>query len=144
MSLDSLTDKQYQFTLNYIKHGYNAYQAAIASGYSEKYARVQAPGLINHPPIFERIAKAHQALELKRMEELTITISDKAHMLMRIINDVMPQEGEIKRQYYKSALQAIDMLNKMSGHYAPTKSLSVNVETTRAKIKEAKRIYNEY
>jgi phage terminase small subunit len=142
--MDKLTERQSLFVLNYIKSGYNAYNAGIASGYSEQYSRTNASKLLNHPIIFEHILKAHQRSEMEKMEELKCAASDMAVKLLRIIDDIMPEEGEIKRTHYRHALAAIDMLNKMRGSYAPAKSFTVNVETTHKRLKDARQAYDEY
>jgi terminase small subunit-like protein len=143
--LDKLTERQHNFTLNYIKNGFNAYQAAMDAGYSPLFSRTRASTMINHPIILDQVTKAHQKMQVERMNELSITLADKAKMLMRIIEDIIPSDGsEPKRQYYKDALKAINELNKMAGHHAPDRKLSINVDTTKERMIEARKQYEEY
>lgn len=141
-----LTQKQYNFTLNYIKNGFNAYQASLDAGYSQTFATVKSGQLITHPEIKKRIAKAYQAVEVKNHNTLCMSITDKAKVLDRIIRAVVPLDETlpVDKEYMKDAIRAIAELNKMSGDYAPDKRLSVTVDATKERLREAKRVYEEY
>jgi hypothetical protein len=54
---DGLTAKQFNFVVNYVANGGNATQAAIAAGYSELSARVQAHGLLSLPHVAAAIQR---------------------------------------------------------------------------------------
>ncbi len=144
--MSKLTQKQYDFTLNYIKNGFNAYQAAIDAGYSETFSRIKAPSLIHNPIIHARVTKAYQAVEMQQMKALCMSISDKAKVLDRIIRAVVPlDESEpVNMKYASEAIKAVQELNKMSGDYAPDKRLSITVDATKEKLKEVRRVYDEY
>ena len=140
-----LTPMQYAFCSEYVKNGFNGYQAAIHAGYSESYANTQIGTLINNPIIRERLAEAYTKLDSKQIDTLAITFADKADILLRIIHDVIPKDGsEPKRQYYKDAIKAMSELNKMQGDYAPEKRLSMTVNATLDKLNEVRKAYDEY
>lgn len=144
--MDKLTQKQYDFTVNYIKNGFNAYQAALEAGYSDNYARFKAPGLINHPSINNRITKAYQQVEIEERRTLCMTIRDKAKVLDRIIRAVVPldESQPVNMKFANEAIKAISELNKMQGDYAPDKRLSITVDATKDRLLEARKQYEEY
>ena len=140
-----LTEKQSKFVSNYIKNGFNAYQAAISAGYSHNYANVGTGELTQHPIIKAKIERAVARLDEVMEEKLAITLQHKAKVLAQIIYDIIPQDGSApKRKYYKYAINALAELSKMQGHYAPDKTLKVTVDATKEKLEEVKRQYKEY
>jgi phage terminase small subunit len=141
-----LTDMQYNFVLNYVRNGFNAYQAARSSGYSEDTAKAEAYKLLAKPLVKQHIAKAQEKVDQQRLNKLYLTMEQKAKVLTRIIYDVVPKDKtqEPKREYYKDALKAISEMNKMQGDYAPEKRLSLTVDATKDKLKEINKQYEEY
>jgi phage terminase small subunit len=140
-----LTPMQYVFCSEYIKNGFNAYKAALTAGYSESYANCKAGELIKHPNIQERLVKAYEKMETKQLDKLAISFTDKANILLSIINDIIPKDGsEPKRQYYKDAIKAMSELNKMQGDYAPDKRMNMTINATLDKLQEARKAYDEY
>lgn len=136
---------QYSFCSEYIKNGFNAYQAAVTAGYSERYALTQTKKLIQNPSIHDRLTKAYAKAEDKMVSQLGITFVDKANILLRIINDIIPQDGsEPKRKYYKDAIKAMSELNKMQGDYAPDKRMNMTINATLDKLSDARKAYDEY
>jgi|SRR5579859_592903 hypothetical protein len=145
MKNDKLTQKQYNFVTNYIKNGFNARQAALSAGYSESFSTSgSVTQLIALPQIKERILSAYQTVELARQQELCLAISEKATILKQIIYDIVPKQGEPKRDLYPVAIKAIAELNKMQGDYAPEKRLAVTVDATKDKLKDISKLYKEY
>ena len=140
----NLTQMQHNFVINYIKNGFNAYQAAVQAGYSEHVANTQTQYLVSNPVIKDRIAKAYDKIDTKLMKELRITMEDKMKVLSRIIYDIVPEDDEPKRSLYKVAISAMTELNKMQGDYAPDKRLSVTVDATKERLAEVKRQYEEF
>lgn len=140
-----LTPKQQSFVINYIKNGFNGYQAMVDAGYSHTVARVKVTSMLDNPNIKQRLAKAYQKVEARHELMLCMSIQDKAKILTQIIYDIVPQDGsEPKRDYYKDALKAINELNKMQGDYAPDKRLNVTVDATKERLLEARRQYEEF
>lgn len=137
MEIKKLTEKQYRFVSYYIKNGFNAYQAARDAGYSQTYADAQAYNLVNHPSIKEHITHACQ----QAIKTTAITFEWKLNILREIINRFSNSSSP---QDARAAIAAIAELNKMTGDYAPAKKVSLNVDTTRARLDEAKRVYEEY
>lgn len=143
--MQTLTQKQSNFVIEYIKNGFNAYQAALSVGYAKNSAIVQSSALVRHPIIAKRIAKAYEVAEKKAINKLAMPIAERSRILSQIIYDIIPKDGsEPKRQYYKDALKAIDMLTKMSGDYAPERRLSMTVDATQKRLNESKKIYEDY
>ncbi len=140
-----LTDMQYKFISAYCHNGFNAKEAALTAGYSENYARIKACLLLDHPKIKPHIQKIKTRITVDMEDRLMISLADKCNVLSRIIYDILPQDGsQPKREHYQKAMQAIDILNKMQGHYMPDKRLNVTVDTTKERLLEAKRIYKEF
>lgn len=137
-----LTQKQYEFCNEYIKNGFNAYQAALKAGYSESYANVKAPLLLEHPLIKPRLARAYQRAD----NSMTVSWEWKIEKLQRIIDDIVPLDKSlpIKHKHAANAIKAISELNKMSGDYAPDKRLSVTVDATKDKLIEINKEYEEF
>lgn len=139
-----LTEMQQNFVLNYINNGFNVKQAALTAGYSESYSHVHSYKLLAHPIIQKKIEKACRIVEASQNRVLQITIHDKAKKLLRIIDDILPDDGEPKREYYKDAISAMKELNKMQGDYAPDKRLNLTVDATRERLEEARKQYKDY
>lgn len=142
--MTKLTDMQFKFIQNYVSNGFNGYQAAIEAGYSESYALCKTPALIKHPLVKQEIAKAYIAIGAELESHLAITVADKCRRLVAILDDIIPINGEPNRQYYGDAIKALDMLNKIQGHYMPDRKVSVTVDATKERLKDAKKIYDEY
>lgn len=143
--MTSLSDKQQSFVLNYLKNGFNMRCAAREAGYSEAFVAHKAHTLIENPEIYNRVVVAYKQYEMKQMKEIMITIEERVKILQSIIYDIVPKNGdEPKRNLYKVALQAVSELNKMAGDYAPDKRLSVTVDATQGKLKDARKQYDEF
>lgn len=141
MKNQTLTQKQYNFVLKYIENGFNAYQAAIAAGYSHNYSRIKAHLLLNHPSIKERLNDAYKQAQ----NNLEITFEWKLKKLKRVANLVPDNPNEpVSLHTAKVAIAAIAELNKMQGDYAPDKKLNVTVNATKERLIEARRQYDEY
>ena len=142
----TLSEQQYSFVLNYIRNGFNGYRAAVDAGYSESGAKMRASSLLVQPQIREHINKAKQIIDHQRLKELCVAFEDKAEVLTRIINDIIPKDKKIepKRALYKDAIKAISELNKMCGDYAPEKRLALTVDATKERIQDAQKQYEEF
>ena len=137
-----LTPRQYTFCSEYVRNGFNAYQAAISAGYSHHVANTGTAVLVNNPRIKERISQAITKVE----DKIGVSFEWRVGVLKRIINDVVPDSEDIepKREYYKVAIQALAEINKMYGDYAPEKRLNMTVNATLDKLTEARKAYEEY
>jgi len=141
-----LTQLQHNFVMNYIKNGFNAYRAALDAGYSESFATVQSSRLPSHPAIKPRLEKALARVEDQLIAKLGITYEWKARKLKRVVDKFIPDDDEevMIADRVKVGLSALAELNKMQGDYAPDKRLSVTVDTTKEKLLEVKRQYEEF
>lgn len=145
MKKRELTDKQQSFVMNYVKNGFNAYKAALESGYTKATAQIQAHTFVKNPLIKERLANAYNIVSLQKDKELCMALAEKARVLSSIIYDIVPKDGAMpKRKYYSIAIKAIAELNAMQGDYAPDKKVSMNIDTTREKLLKIKKVYEEY
>ncbi|MFA6080734.1 MAG: terminase small subunit [Candidatus Gracilibacteria bacterium] len=137
-----LTELQYKFAHLYIANGFNAYQAALGAGYSESFAKIKSHELPANPRIQKRITE----ITADEKSCLGLSWEYKAGKLKKVIDRYIPDDDKIdmKTDKVKVALAAIAELNKMQGDYAPDKKLSVNVDMTKEKLIEAKRVYEEY
>lgn len=141
-----LTQQHHDFTNEYIKNGFNAYRAALKVGYSYNMAKDHSYELTRHPLIAKKIDRAVAKVEAKQVKELSITWEWKLKKLKRVINEFIPDDKTIplKKDDVKVGLAAIAEHNKMVGEYAPERRLSVNVDATKDKLKEAKKVYDEF
>lgn len=139
--VDSLTSRQYEFVKHYIKNGFNAKQACLSAGYSEGTSNTMGSKLLNNPVI-----KAMLGRSLERAEDkLLITFEYKLSKLKRIIDQYVPDEGDIgSHEQANVVIRAIAELNKMNGDYAPDKQLRLTVDTTRGRLIDARKEYEEY
>ncbi len=142
MAHKPLTPMQYTFCSTYIKNGFNAYQAAVHAGYSEKYALTQTKKLITNPLVKERITQAFAKVD----DKLGVAFEWRVSKLKRIVNAIVPDDEheEIKLVHGKVAIQALAEINKMYGDYAPEKRLNMTVNATLDKLTEARKAYEEY
>ena len=139
-----LTQKQYDFVLNYIKNGFNGYQAAIDAGYTHSSAKVQASQMLSNPQVKQRIDKAYKEAETKIIHQLGITYTWKMKRLKHVVEQYLPLDKDLKASDVKIGLQALSEMNKMMGDYAPDKRLNLTVDATESKMKEVRKIYDDY
>lgn len=137
-----LTQRQYEFTKNYIANGFNAQKAALDAGYTNDYARSKATNILTNPVVEHAIHTAYTQAN----GQLALTWEWKLRKIARVVNECIPDDITVKLCTHKMkvGLAAIAELNRMSGDYAPIKKLSVNLDATKAKLEEAKKVYDEY
>lgn len=145
-NVKELTQQQWDFTQEYIKNGFNAYRAALKAGYSYHLAKDHTHNLTRHPLIVKKVEQAIAKIEKKQVKELSITWEWKLKKLKRVINEFIPDDKDtpLNKDQVKVGLAAIAEHNKMVGEYAPERRLSVNVDATKEKLKEAKKVYDEF
>ena len=135
-----LTTKQHDFCIQYIQTG-NAVQAALNAGYSQSYSHSRSHELLNLPAVQNQLRKGYQAVT----EKLASTYEWKTQVLEKIVDSFMNKSNKtLSAQNAKVVIQAISELNKMAGDYAPDKRLSMTVDTTKERLLEVQRIYEEY
>ena len=103
-----ISKKQEQFCREYLKD-FNATQAAIRAGYSEKSARQQAADLLTKPNIFKFIESLREKYALKS----EITIEDVLIELSKIAFNTA--DGDLLKNSDK--LKALDLLGKYLGMF---------------------------
>lgn len=145
-----LKDKRKEdFAQQYAKTG-NAYQSAIAAGYSERYARGNAHKLVANSCISQRIEEIHEETEQKLINrtELEPPMSDEE--LLSILYGVARQRPfkgqslvkvtkngkstEVQREYQYSPnteeqLSAADKIARIKGLYNDKLDISGEIDT---------------
>jgi len=115
MKDEQLTDKQKIFIKAYLANGFNATQAALTAGYSNKHTDKIASELIRKT----RVRAAIDA-EINRVaKKLEITFEKKLNLLWECAQDC--KAGAATKEGYVNAsglVSAVAELNKMQGHYA--------------------------
>ena len=145
--LRALTERQRSFVISYVTNGYNKLQAALNAGYTRSSA-LTGTAIIDNPNVKDHIqqAIAQQKRDEDFFKKLKVAYNDRLKVLSHIIYDIVDLDNPelSKRNMYKVAIAAVNELNKMAGDHAPNKLLSVTVDATKEKLKEARRVYDEY
>ena len=140
-----LTQKQYNFAVNYVKNGFDAHKAAIDAGYSYHTAKTQGISILSNTGVKQIVDKAYQKAEKKIVNTLGITFVWKMKRLKAIVEQYIPVDGTyLKGHEVKVGIQALSEMNKMQGDYAPDKRLNLTVDATSTKMKEVRKIYDAY
>ena len=144
--MTKLTEKQEKFVKSYVSNGRNAYQAAKDAGYTPGTAVVESHRMLSRPHVKAVIDQSLQYINDQIAEELGITVKEKARVLSRILYDIVPKDESQTplRSHYKDAIKVLQELNKMQGHHAATKNVSLTLDGTLETMNEVKRIYEEY
>ena len=136
--LPSLNLRQQRFLQEYLKTG-NATQAYRDTNYgSSKYPDRASFGLINRSPLKEHIDYFKEKSR----------VIDKDWILEKlelIIQKSLDPETENRRTNGETAIKALQELNKMGGHYAPTQvdNRTVSVNADVEDIRNAMLIYKK-
>ncbi len=120
-----LTGRQLQFCREYIKHNFNGQKACLAMGIKAHIARKQAWMYLQRVQVKDFI---HKSLTEAR-EKVGDTFKDN-HERCRHVRDVcVPlEEKDHEKMNIPGGMQAMDMLNKLDGNYAPDKSANLEVK----------------
>ena len=114
----ALTAKQQAFCENYVANGFNATQAAISAGYSEKTANVMGAENLSKPYIAEYITSFKE----KASERAIVTVSDVVGWLSK------EAKGEGEDTSSSARVSACKTLTDYTGGFDNNKVTSVNVE----------------
>lgn len=106
--MDNLTDKQRRFCEEYVVD-WNATQAAIRAGYSEKTADVQGSRLLGNVKVQQYIEDCKN----KTAELAGLSALKNVKILLKI--------AQSEEEHTNSRIKAIEVLNKMQGFDSPTK-----------------------
>jgi phage terminase small subunit len=136
---------QYDFVKHYTTNGFNAEKAALQAGYEKKTARAGAYDLINRPaikPLIERaVAKARDTI----LDRLSLGVEYRLKKLKSVIETYIPEDTSLfVAERVKIGLSAIQEVNKIAGDYAPDKRLALTVDLTADKLKEARKVYEDF
>lgn len=138
-----LTEKQIRFTKEYIANGFNAKQAALEAGYSQGVAEHATKIIKNNSIIKETIIHAREQANRNALDDCGASYKARVMKLWRVVEDIIPDNGDIRQQHVRNAISAMAELNKMGGDYAPDKSLRLTVDMTKQKLAESKAIYDD-
>lgn len=124
-ALKPLTDRERQFCIEYAALP-NPHHAALQAGYSDKSARSQGHQLLKRPKIRHAVNLCREKNELKAGVSQEDTLRKLKSIVDRCMQTepVLDYQGNPTGEYRfdaKNALNAIDIMNKMGGHYAPKK-----------------------
>lgn len=114
-----LEERQKKFALNFLTNGFKKKKAAIDAGYSPASAHISANKCLKSKRVINYIKNYMSELE----KDLGITIQWKLGKLKQCVDISLPEEGEqltvesIKKYSPSDAIKAIDVMNKMQGHY---------------------------
>lgn len=133
------TMKQTKFVQEYIKNGGEAKSALLASGYSQLTTK-DPQRILQSDGVRQELEIANKKLRA----QIEIDFKYKYEKLKKIIDEYIPDHGDLIPDKVKVAITAIAEMNKMSGDYAPNKSLTLNVDHTQNKLLEARKQYKEY
>jgi phage terminase small subunit len=133
------TMQQTRFVQEYIANGGEAKSALLASGYSQLTAK-DPKRILQSDGVRQELEIANKKLRA----QIEIDFKYKYEKLKKIIDEYIPDTGDLIPDKVKVAITAIAEMNKMSGDYAPNKSLTLNVDHTQNKLIEARKQYKEY
>lgn len=129
------TRKQIAFVNTYI-HTNNATQSAIEAGYKGDNISSVAAQLLHKPQVQELLSKSMA----DKVKASHVTFDWKVGKLEHIINTCLNNEPTNTT----NAIKAIEVLNTMQGHTAPTQSQHINIDTTIERLQQARLQYKEY
>ena len=135
----ALTRKQNEFCSHYVANGYNAYQAAISAGYSQSFAYSRAHKMVQSPAVKSHLSKAFNTAEARLEVGWEWKVKKLKHVIRKFIPD--DEAAPIKVAEARVAIMALSELNQMSGDYAPSKKVSLTIDTTKKRLEEARRVY---
>jgi phage terminase small subunit len=105
--------KHFNFAMAYIELG-DIYSAAIKAGYKHSYARTHAGELLKRPNVIKVIEK-HK----NKMSKIALaSFEDKIELLWKKALEVDDA---------KDMVALVAELNQMQGHYAPQKTMNMNI-----------------
>ena len=115
-----MTAKQQAFCEAYVANGFNALQAAVSAGYSEKTARAIGCENLTKPDIAEYIAKFKE----ESTERALVTVED-------VVNGLLHEAKGLGEDTSTSArVAAYKALSDYTGGFDSNKNHNVNIETT--------------
>lgn len=120
MATKKLSAKQQKFVVEYCKT-FDAKQAAIVAGYSEKSASSIGAQLLNNPFIQIKINEAQE----RAAEVATITKNQIIQDCLEIVNNMKADADDAKKAMV--ALKALDQICKMLGYYEEKKQEAQNI-----------------
>lgn len=129
---DGMTAKQKKFADEYLANGCNGGAAIIAAGYDTANPAVRANALLKSPQVAHYINKRRYKLD--KQSEFGVT--KKLRKLEYVTDQGIPEDQELDKEKVELALKAMDMANKMQGHYAAEKSVNVQIDAEIEKVRE--------
>lgn len=108
-----------RFVQEYLTNGFNSVAAVEAAGYkATRYQRKKTAWRI----LQQRKTIIEIKKKLKKMsDDIEITFDYKMRKLKRVIDEAIPDSGDINLAKARVAITAISETNKMQGHYEAQK-----------------------
>ena len=124
------------FAETYISNKFNATQAAITAGYSQKTARSQGQRLLTRVYIMTYIKKRIRAI-LSETELVTMKWVDRVNEIaFSKPNETHDKYGELLGYDYNNQLKALDLLGKYLSLYS---DLKISIETEKETLSKEQR-----
>ena len=129
----TLSIKELNFINHYLHNSFNAKDAAASAGYSASYGSTLLKNLMKKPSA----QKMLMCESLKEEDRVKWDFDEKLGKLKQIVDVSMPNDAlsieDVRPSY---AISAIAEANKMQGHYAPEKSVNLNLSGDLATAKD--------
>lgn len=129
----TLTNKQLRFVDEYVKD-YNATQAAIRAGYSERTASTSGYRNTNNDEILKKIKQRQDEIR----EQLQQQFSSDAVVARKIMFDIMRDEGAMENVRLAAAKDFLDRAG-----YKPVDKKETSI-TGNLDIEERSKLFNKY
>jgi phage terminase small subunit len=124
---EKLSNRERITVMNYLKNGYNITKAARDAGYL-KHPHKRGYDVLHKPNVAKFINKRINEIE----DELKMGVKWNIQKLKRIADLAVPDNEKLpagSKRDYMAAIAAIAELNKMGGHYAPTKTINASLNS---------------
>jgi Terminase small subunit len=135
----TLSDKQIKFCRAYINNNGNANLAYDEAGYISHWNDNRGANILRHPNVKRYLSDQMNEI----FEKLGISLEYKAEKLKTIIDRGVPAEGN-ELVDSRAAIAAIDLFNKMQGHYAALESkvhVKQDLEAVQGLVKQYEKDY---
>lgn len=121
--MKKLNEQERKFCVEYVKNNNNAFQAALAAGYSEENAFKNSFRFLKRPHIKEYVDNLLEKIDKK----VGVSLEWKINKLRLAVERSLPDEEEKAKINPQIGITAIAELNKMQGHHSAEKLVTTNL-----------------
>jgi hypothetical protein len=129
--------RQKTFCVCYMQNGFDSVKAAAAAGYNRP-TKKQADKLLTNKYVAEYIRLSGEQLSAVMQG----SFEWKMNKLIRCVNKTIPDEDDAELNV-SGGISAISEMNKMQGHYAPTRTINANLNLTEQR-EEVRGLVEQY